>query len=65
MHRKAVSGPENNVPCPWCSKHNDHTQIKELGRATHAEVICDWCGNIYVIKRVDRQIHITVAQYHG
>ena len=63
--KKAVSGPENNVPCPWCGKHNDHTQIKEQARDTGALIICDGCENIYRVQRIDRTIRITVVQYHG
>jgi uncharacterized Zn finger protein len=60
-HAKQVKGYEHNVPCPWCGKHNNHTELpKEEGLI----VDCDACGSLMTVVKIIRKPIIIVTQNH-
>ena len=61
-HKKTPKGYENNVPCPWCGKHNNFVPVvpKEDGLI----VDCDHCGNLMTIVKVIQKPIIAVQQCH-
>ena len=74
ISKKATKGYENNVPCPWCGKRNDHTMLASAGgREAIKEgdlsdkslyIDCDHCGNLMYVCRVVTTPVISVKQYH-
>jgi hypothetical protein len=60
-HNKQPKGYEHNVPCPWCSKHNDHTG---LPREQGLVVDCDHCGGLMTVVKVIQKPVIVVTQCH-
>ena len=74
ISKKAKSGIESNVPCPWCGKRNNHKHISEYGgrepipdselNTESVHIDCDHCGGLMYVSGVSHEPVISVKQFH-
>jgi hypothetical protein len=54
------------VPCPWCNRTNDLTDLKEqMLLEKGAKIDCDHCKRISVVDAIDGRPRIILKQFHG
>lgn len=61
-HKKIAKGYENNVPCPWCGKHNNFTYVTPKEEGLVAD--CDHCGNLMEIVKMVQKPILFMRQWH-